>query len=71
MKRKYKYSLVIFSHCDKSISETNICFLSRAFARKEQKAISKTLEKHLSCRIVQYEIIPKVFNQTTIYDFGA
>lgn len=69
MRRKYKYSIVVFSSFDNLELGVKEIFLSPTLAKKYKKEYSASLDKHFYCRILKEEIIPKVFRQSTIYDF--
>lgn len=71
MRKKYKYLVSVFSVGGDLHLGVKAEFYSLAFAKKYKSRISKTLDKHFYLCIEKQEIIPKVFNQSTIYDFGA
>jgi len=71
MRRKYTYSIVVFNRYQNLELGVKTVFLSPTLAKKYKKEYSASLDKRFYCRILKEEIIPKVFKQSTIYDFGA
>lgn len=74
MRKKYKYSIVVFNTAQNLELGVKAEFFSPTLAKKYKKEYSASLHKYFSCRIVKEEIIPKVIEhnrQLTIFDFGV